>query len=228
MLHSRDIDALRADVAENCRALLARAAERGLPVLVTETVRDEAYQRYLVSQGYAAKGALVPSFHSVAAGLAFDVCKNVHGHEYDDAAFFEQVGQLGKELGFTWGGDWERFPDRPHFQWDDGGRYSAAMVRAGHYPPPMPCRSEKEEEEKRMMTQEEFNVLADGYLRTLAEKEPSAWSAEARAWAEEQGLLRGDGVGAMQYCSFVTREQMAVILQRLARLCDLSDGTQMR
>lgn len=212
MYHSRDIGALRPDVAENCRALLARAAARGLPVLVTETVRDEAYQRYLVSQGFAAKGAVRPSFHSVAAGLAFDVCRNVRGHEYDDAAFFEEVGRLGKELGFTWGGDWRSFPDRPHFQWDAHGRYTAAMVRAGQYPPEMPRGGDEEE----TMTQERFNELTEGYLRQLAEKEPSAWSEGSRAWAEELGLLAGDEAGRMQYRAFVTREQLTAVLQRLA------------
>lgn len=213
MLHSRDIGALRPDVAENCRVLLARAAARGLPVLVTETVRDEEYQRYLAERGFAAKGAVRPSFHSVAAGLAFDVCKNVRGHEYDDAAFFEEVGRLGKELGFTWGGDWRSFPDRPHFQWDAHGRYTSAMVRAGEYPPEMPRGGEEKEE---TMTQESFNELAEAYFRQLAAQEPSAWSEGARAWAEELGLLAGDGTGGMQYRAFVTREQLAAVLQRLA------------
>lgn len=212
MYSSRDINALRGDVAENCRALLARAAARGLDVLVTETVRDEEYQRELVRRGYAAKGATVPTFHSVKAGLAFDVCRNVRGHEYDDAAFFEEVGRLGKEMGFTWGGDWQSFPDRPHFQWDDGGRYSSSMVRARQYPPPMPRFAEKEE----TMTKEQFNAMAEEFLRERAAREPSAWSAGARAWAEENGLIAGDGTGAMRYGEAVTREQLMVFLQRLA------------
>ena len=54
MRHSRDIDDLRADVAENCRTLLTLAEREGLSVLVTETVRDAAYQRMLAEKGYAA------------------------------------------------------------------------------------------------------------------------------------------------------------------------------
>ena len=45
MRHSRSISDLRADVAENCRTLLTLAEREGLSVLVTETVRDAAYQR---------------------------------------------------------------------------------------------------------------------------------------------------------------------------------------
>ena len=40
MRHSRSISDLRADVAENCQALLMLAVREGLSVLVTETVRD--------------------------------------------------------------------------------------------------------------------------------------------------------------------------------------------
>ena len=81
MRHSRSISDLRADVAENCRALLMLAEREGLSVLVTETVRDAEYQRMLAEKGYAAKGAVTPSFHAEHAGLAFDICKNEAGHE---------------------------------------------------------------------------------------------------------------------------------------------------
>ena len=213
MRHSRDIDDLRADVAANCRALIALAEREGLHALVTETVRDGEYQKMLARKGYAAAGAVTPSFHADHAGLAFDICKNEKGHAYDDPTFFARMGELGKKVGFSWGGDWRSFPDRPHFQWDAGGLYSSAMVRAGRYPPPMPRFSEEE-----TMTQEQFNALMEGYWRSLAQREPADWSAEARAWAEKNGLIVGDGNGNKQYKSFVTREQLAVFLKRLREL----------
>ena len=85
-----------------------------------------------------------------------------------------------------------------------------AMVRAGRYPPPMPPYEEDE------MTQEQFNAMMERYLRAKAQEEGAAWSAAARAWAEETGLITGDESGNRQYRSFVTREQLAVILQRFA------------
>ena len=208
MRHSRSISDLRADVAENCRTLLTLAEREGLSVLVTETVRDAAYQRMLAEKGYAAKGAVTPSFHAEHAGLAFDICKNEAGHEYDDPAFFIRVGEIGKMLGFSWGGDWGSFPDRPHFQWDAGATYTSAMIRAKRYPPPMP-RYEEEE-----MTQERFEAMLETYLKKLAQKPPAAWSAEARTWAEETGLIAGDETGNKQYRNFLTREQFAVLLHR--------------
>lgn len=212
MRHSRDIDDLRADVAANCRVLLALAEKQGLRALVTETVRDAEYQKMLAKKGYAAAGAVTPSFHADHAGLAFDICKNEAGHEYDDPAFFVKMGNLGKKVGFSWGGDWRSFPDRPHFQWDAGGTYTSAMVRARRYPPPMP-RFEEEE-----MTQQEFNERMETFLKTLAQQQPAHWSAEARAWAEAAGLIAGDETGNRQYRSFLTREQLAVLLHRYAKL----------
>ena len=96
MLNSRDIDRLRADVAENCRRWLERCGRAGLAVLVTNTVRDAAYQAWLYEQGRTRPGSIVtngklPTFHDVEAGLAFDFCKNVKGQEYSDAQFFAAV-----------------------------------------------------------------------------------------------------------------------------------------
>lgn len=149
MLKSRDISQLRSDVAANCRVFIQRCKAAGLPVLVVETVRDLEYQASLYAQGRSKPGKIVtnqktPSFHWNKVGLAFDICKNVKGHEYDDADFFRRCGAIGKEMGFTWGGDWKSLPDRPHFQWDDGGRYTAAMVRAGKLPRMMPLYKEVE------------------------------------------------------------------------------------
>ena len=69
MYHSRDIADLRADVRTNCVIFLDLCKEAGLSVLVTETVRDDEYQRYLAANGYAAKTATRPTFHGVKAGL---------------------------------------------------------------------------------------------------------------------------------------------------------------
>lgn len=147
MLKSRDISRLRSDVAANCRVFIQRCAAEGLPVLVVETVRDLEYQASLYAQGRTKPGKIVtnqktPSFHWDKVALAFDICKNVKGHEYDDADFFRRCGAIGKEMGFSWGGDWKSLPDRPHFQWDDGGRYTAAMVRKGQLPRMMPLYKE--------------------------------------------------------------------------------------
>ena len=113
-------------------------------MLVTGTVRDEAYQRYCYEIGTASSP--VPSFHAQSAGLAFDFCKNVKGQEYSDLEFFRKAGEIGEQVGFEWGGRWKSFPDRPHLQWSAHGTYTSAMVRAGRYPPAMPLYTPAEEE----------------------------------------------------------------------------------
>lgn len=149
MINSRSLDDLRPDVAANCRVWLARCAARRLNVLVTQTLRDNEYQAALYARGRTKPGSIVTnakttSFHG--RGLAFDFCRNVRGREYDDPGFFREAAALAKELGFSWGGDWRSFVDRPHIQWDDGGRFSDAMVRAGRLPPAMPLCKTKEGE----------------------------------------------------------------------------------
>lgn len=74
------------------------------------------------------------------------------------------------------------------------------------------------EEDDDDMTQERFNAMMDTYLAELAQKEPSAWSQEAREWAEDKGLIKGDAEGKKQYKGFVTREQLVVFLKRMESL----------
>ena len=199
MFRSSDLQYLRADVRVNCETFLALCKEAGLNVKVTETVRDDEYQRYLAANGYAAKTATVPTFHSVKAGLAFDICKNVKGHEYDDAAFFARCGQIGKQVGFSWGGDWKSFQDRPHFQWDEHGKYTGAMIRAGKFPPEM----------EEYMTYGEWKKYMEQYRAELSAKTVSPWAKDELEQAKKAGITDGTRPG-----DFVTREECAVMVQR--------------
>lgn len=208
MLNSRSIDDLRPDVAANCRKLIEMARADGWPVLVTGTVRDDEFQQSCYEKGTGGKPPA--TFHSVKAGLAFDICKNIKGQEYGDSEFWAYCGALGQKIGFEWGGTWKSFVDKPHFQWSQNGIYTSAMIRAGKYPPVMPLYEEDEE-----MTQETFNQLMEGYLASLAAQEPSDWSTEARAWAEENGIITGDENGSKKYKAFTTREQMVQLLYRV-------------
>lgn len=67
------------------------------------------------------------------------------------------------------------------------------------------------------MTQEQFNKMMDVYLTQQEAKEPSDWSADARNWAEGEGIIAGDTNGNKMYKAFCTREQMVVFLRRLAQ-----------
>ena len=183
MLESRDISLLRPDVAANCRRWLERCRMAGLKVLVTNTVRVREYQEQLYAQGRTRPGQIVtnspvPTFHSDRAGLAFDFCENVRGHEYDDEKFFRRAAAIAKEMGFSWGGDWKSFPDMPHLQWDDGGKWTGSMILAGRLPPEMPLWGEEEEEMR-------YNTVEDC----------PAWARETVCKLMRKGYLSGDGQG---------------------------------
>ena len=199
MYHSRDIADLRADVRANCVIFLDLCKEAGLPVLITETVRDDEYQRYLAANGYASKTATRPTFHSVKAGLAFDICKNVRGHEYDDLSFFDRCGQIAKQVGFSWCGDWKSFKDRPHIQWDEHGKYTGSMILAGKYPPEM----------EEYMDQATFNKMADAYLAQLRTKTVSTWAKDD--WEKAKADKITDGTAPQ---GLITRQEVVTMINR--------------
>lgn len=182
MLDSREISLLRPDVERNCRKWIERCKAAGLNVLITSTVRDREYQAYLYAQGRTRPGSIItnaktPTFHADTAGLAFDFCKNVKGHEYDDADFFKKAAMIAKEMGFSWGGDWKSFVDKPHIQWDNQGAWTGSMILAGKMPPAMPLWGEEEEDEVR------YNTVA----------ECPGWAQKTIQKLIDKGFLTGDG-----------------------------------
>ena len=127
----RDINALSPVAQKACRAFLAACEKEGLPVLITETYRSQERQDYLYAQGRTRAGKVVTwTRNSRHTGrMAWDICKNVKGQEYADAAFFVKCGAIAKRLGITWGGIWDT-PDQPHFEVtkDWKGREDEEMV----------------------------------------------------------------------------------------------------
>ena len=69
-------------------------------------------------------------------------------------------------------------------------------------------------EEDDDMTQERFNEMMDNYMKERAELEPSKWSEQARAWAENNGLINGDAQGRTMYKKYMTREEVITVLYR--------------
>lgn len=216
MLNSRDVSLLRKDVAANCRKLIELCKAEGFPVLVTSTVRDDEYQAYLYEQGRSRPGSIVtngkqPTFHWDKAGLAFDVCKNVKGQEYSDAAFWECVGRIGQEIGFTWGGNWKSIVDKPHFQWDDHGKYTGSMIRARNFPPTMPLY----EEEDMDPTKIDFSKLTDHQVTQLYNRLQKYLRVQAAAMPKELAEAKAMGITDGTYpLAIPTREQVAVMVKR--------------
>lgn len=117
----RDLNELLPEVKKGAELFLEECKKQGLNVLVTETYRPQARQDWLYEQGRTRAGKKVTwtkkSKHT--SRRAFDICKNVKGHEFDDSAFFKKCADIAINLGFTAGYYWDK-QDMPHIQLDVG------------------------------------------------------------------------------------------------------------
>lgn len=134
-------------VAANSEKLIELSKEIGISILITSDFRSLQEQDALYQQGRDEDGAIVTnskggqSYHNY--GLAIDFAlrapkgKVIWDMEYDGnrngKSDWMEVVALAKRLGFTWGGDWESFPDYPHLQMDFG--YSIQELQRGWRPP---------------------------------------------------------------------------------------------
>jgi hypothetical protein len=92
----------------------------GINLRVSQALRTIAEQDALYAKGRTVSGDIVTnakggsSYHNY--GLAFDLVEITSGggvnYDYNHAA----VSNIGKSLGFEWGGDWKSIVDKPHYQ----------------------------------------------------------------------------------------------------------------
>jgi N-acetylmuramoyl-L-alanine amidase len=68
------------------------------------------------------------------------------------------------------------------------------------------------------MTDEKFAELMANYLKSVQKLPGSSWSESDRQWAIDNGIIKGDENGNAMWSSFITREQMAVMLHRYDQL----------
>ena len=92
----------------------------GMPIVQVGGFRTYQAQENLFAQGRTRGGDIVTdarggeSLHNY--GVAVDFAFLVNGKpSWSETHDWKSLGQLGKILGFEWGGDWKK-PDRPHFE----------------------------------------------------------------------------------------------------------------
>ena len=216
MVNSRDLSLLRPDVRRNAENFLSACNAQGLKVLITQTVRDDEYQAYLYAQGRSRPGKVVTNskrttFHG--AGLAFDICQNIKGQEYSDAAFFQNCAAIAKHMGFSWGGDWKYFSDKPHFQWDERGKYAFSRTKE---PAQMPLY----EEETEMITVESVQQMSDAAVLALANRVQDVLGKQEQTGKVGEELKEAVALGITDGSNpkaFCTRAQCAVMVKRAAQ-----------
>lgn len=108
-------------VAIKAQEFLNACKVRGLNVIITSTYRSMDEQNALYAQGRTKAGQVVTnakggeSIHNYRCAL--DFAPVVNGViPWNDKALFIKIGQVGKSVGFEWGGDWTSFLDLPHLQ----------------------------------------------------------------------------------------------------------------
>ncbi|MFS0591702.1 M15 family metallopeptidase [Cytobacillus horneckiae] len=119
----RNLDNI-AKLAHNTKAKALKWHEflvkNDIDILIYETIRTEAKQRENVKNG---KSQTMKSYHLVGQALDF-VPVNSKGKTLWDgyeAADVKKAIKEAKRLGFEWGGDWKRFIDKPHLQYNYKG-----------------------------------------------------------------------------------------------------------
>ena len=87
---------------------------------VTSGLRTIKEQNKLYAQGRTMPGKIVTnakggkSYHNF--GLAVDIVEIKNGKALWTNPDWNKISELGKSLGFEWGGDWVSIKDKPHFQ----------------------------------------------------------------------------------------------------------------
>ena len=72
------------------------------------------------------------------------------------------------------------------------------------------------DQEEGTMTYEQFKEYMDRYLRELQQLPADGYAAPALEWAKNEGIMEGSGTGNLMPQSPVKRQDLAVMLQRLA------------
>jgi peptidoglycan L-alanyl-D-glutamate endopeptidase CwlK len=182
------------------------------PVGINQTWRDNEYQNWLFAQGRTRPGNIVThaqgSFSPHNYRVAFDIHKNIRGHEFSDISFFNDAGRIWVEMGGVWGGNFRSFVARPHFEFTGG--LTIAEMRNGRTMPQdtkMPWESEEE------MSQEMFNEMMKVYLATQANQPESPWAMPLLKKAVDAKITDGQ-----RPRSFATREEVAVMVLNATKL----------
>jgi peptidoglycan L-alanyl-D-glutamate endopeptidase CwlK len=210
----RGTEHLHPELQKICGEFLRICLDNGLNVKITDTLRSKEEQDALYAQGRTAPGDIVTTVKYPNSahnwGVAFDICRNVKGREYDDSDnFFAKCGLIGESLGLTWGGLWESFQDKPHFELKKFMPNSSTKWLRETYGDPDNFKKTWRED---MITAEQLAELLPEAFVLMGQKPASEWAKPALAWAKDNGLMVGDATGNQMPCKPLTREEAAQIL----------------
>jgi LAS superfamily LD-carboxypeptidase LdcB len=114
------LERLQPKAAELARQLVVKAKEKGIEIRIISGLRTIEEQEALYASGRTTPGPIITAFRrsSHNLGLAFDVGIFKDNKYIEESPEYALVGQIGKELGLIWGGDWKT-ADIQHFETAD-------------------------------------------------------------------------------------------------------------
>lgn len=94
--------------------------KNNIDILIYETIRTKEKQREYVNKGVS---KTMKSYHLVGQALDFVPVDNKGRALWNgyDLPHIQKAIKYAKYLGFTWGGEWKTFPDKPHLQYEHKG-----------------------------------------------------------------------------------------------------------
>lgn len=133
MVNSRLLEDLLPRVEKKARQLIARCAEEDIELVVLSTYRDREAQEWLFASNRYRNGPVLtgtrPGFSFHEYRMAFDVLILQCGkpvtpnlrQQNIGKRLYGRLGEIGKELGLEWGGDFHVRKREPgHFHFSDG------------------------------------------------------------------------------------------------------------
>ena len=135
---SRSIKDLNEQFQPKVKQLLTEANSLTTPwkTFITDGYRSYEEQNRLYAKGRTTAGRIVTnagagySWHNF--GLSVDIAFQKDGKLSYANKHYDKIVPIARRLGLTWGGDWKKFKDRPHFEWHPG--VTLAQARAGKRP----------------------------------------------------------------------------------------------
>jgi len=132
MINTRDINELLPKVRNLCNDLIIECKKQNINIKIISTYRDNEYQDMLFNkrpQVTKARGGT--SFHNYRLAFDFAIIKNGK-IDWNDIVSYKKVGNIGKLLGLTWGGDFKNLKDYGHFQFDKNGEITINKLQNGY------------------------------------------------------------------------------------------------
>ncbi|MFR4578354.1 MAG: M15 family metallopeptidase [Clostridium fessum] len=124
----RDITLCHPRLQKLITQLTSECANAGLPIKIGESFRSVAEQDALYAQGRTQPGSIVTNARGSSYssqhqwGIAADFYRADGKGAYNESGdYFKKVGELAKNLGLAWGGDWKSIVDKPHVYLPDWG-----------------------------------------------------------------------------------------------------------